>query len=247
MPVSVVVPVFRSAGTLDELVNRVGLALVGQEYEVVLVDDGSGDGTWQVAERLATLVPQVRALRLGRNAGQHAALLAGVRAARFPVVVTIDDDLQNPPEEIPRLVDALDLNNVDVVYGVPASVAQVGWRRGSGWLIRRLMKSVLGVDEVSNMSSFRAFRTSLRDAFDVRLGPGVSLDALLAWGTARFSWLEVRHLELLVASAVALRDRHGDRIHDGAPAGHIISGVHHRGRWTSPDGDLRTDPIRERN
>ena len=190
-----VVPVFRSAGTLDELVNRVGLALVGQEYEVVLVDDGSGDGTWQVAERLATLVPQVRALRLGRNAGQHAALLAGVRAARFPVVVTIDDDLQNPPEEIPRLVDALDLNNVDVVYGVPASVAQVGWRRGSGWLIRRLMKSVLGVDEVSNMSSFRAFRTSLRDAFDVRLGPGVSLDALLAWGTARFSWLEVRHDE----------------------------------------------------
>lgn len=193
--VSVVVPVFRSAATLDALVNRIVVALAGEKFEIILVDDASGDGTWKVAERIATHVPNVKALRLGRNAGQHAALLAGVRAAEKQIVVTIDDDLQNPPEEIPRLVRALDVADVDVVYGVPSSVSQASWRRGSGWLVRRLMRSVLGVDEVSNMSSFRAFRTSLRDAFDSRLGPGVSLDALLAWGTSRFTWLEVQHDE----------------------------------------------------
>jgi len=193
--VSVVVPVFRSSGTLDELVRRIAAALGDTEFEVILVEDASGDDTWLTVARLAGSYPMVTGLRLGRNAGQHSALVAGVRAARYPITVTIDDDLQNPPEEIPRLVSALEASGGDVVYGIPRETAQAGWRKGSGWLVRRSMKAALGVDEVVNMSSFRAFHTSLRDAFDVRVGPGVSLDALLAWGSSQFSAVEVQHDE----------------------------------------------------
>ena len=191
--ISVLVPVYRSSISLPQVVARTQTALADVVHEIILVEDASGDATWETVQALVSQNPNVRGLRLGRNAGQHSALLAGVRAARFTVVVTLDDDLQNPPEEIPRLVEALDQLQADVVYGVPVDAAHAGWRRGSGWLVRRSMKSVLGVSEVVNMSSFRAFRTELRDSFAVNLGPGVSLDALLAWGSSRFASVEVRH------------------------------------------------------
>ena len=192
--VSVVVPVYRSSGTLAQLIQRIHQS-VDSDHEIILVDDGSGDGTWETLATIANGDPRVRAIKLGRNVGQHGALLAGIREARFPVTVTIDDDLQNPPEEIPRLVSALESSEMDVVYGTPSTAAQVGWRRGSGLLARLLIKSTLGVPEISNMSSFRAFRTDLRDAFSQPLGPGVSIDALLAWGTPRFTAIEVQHDE----------------------------------------------------
>lgn len=193
MSVSVVVPVYRSADTLLELVARTRQALAGSEFEIILVEDAGGDESWTVVQELSCEFEEVRGLRMGRNAGQHSALLAGTRAATYGVVVTIDDDLQNPPEEIPTLVDVLMSGDADVVYGVPSDVAQAGWRRVSSQVVRRSMKAALGVDEVVNMSSFRAFHTRLRDAFDVRLGPGVSLDALLAWATDRFIAVQVRH------------------------------------------------------
>jgi len=102
---SVVVPVYNSAGTLAALVERVGAVLDarGGEWELVLVNDGSTDESWARIEELAR-GPRVRGLDLARNYGQHNALLAGIRAARGDTIVTIDDDLQNPPEEIGKLI-----------------------------------------------------------------------------------------------------------------------------------------------
>lgn len=201
MSVSVVVPVYRSSATLPTLVDRISRTLASTPHEIILVEDAGGDDTWLTVAELVSQYSNLIGLRLGRNAGQHSALLAGVRAAQYDQTVTIDDDLQNPPEEIPRLLEALETTGAEVVYGVPRETAQSGWRKGSGWLVRRTMKSALGVDEVVNMSSFRAFRTGLRDAFDVRLGPGVSLDALLAWGSNRFEAIEVQHDERTVGSS----------------------------------------------
>lgn len=137
MEISVVVPVYASSTTLPLLARRIEITLAhGGEYEIIMVDDGSTDDTWQVLSGLARNNPRIRALRLGRNFGQHNALLAGVRAAKYSVVVTIDDDLQNPPEEIPRLVEALNTSGLDVVYGVPYEVAQSLTRRiasSIGW------------------------------------------------------------------------------------------------------------------
>src|ERR671928_1542804 len=105
---SVVVPVYNSAGTLGTLVDRVDSVFTGADYELVLVNDGSADDSWQRIVELSRANGHVRGLDLMRNYGQHNALLAGIRAAGGDVIVTIDDDLQNPPEEIPKLLAKLD-------------------------------------------------------------------------------------------------------------------------------------------
>lgn len=190
--ISIVVPVFQSVATLPILVERVHVALIGMNYEVILVDDGSPSETWAMVSALTRSDSRVVGIRLGRNSGQHNALVAGVRSARFDVTVTIDDDLQNPPEEIPSLLDAL-VDGVDVVYGSPEEVAQRRWRRISSVWTRGFMAAALGADNSSRISSFRAFRTRLRDGFDADLGPSVSLDALLAWSTSQFTSVTVHH------------------------------------------------------
>ena len=190
--VSIVVPVYRSTSSLIKLASRVAKVLEATTYELIFVDDGSPHETWATIQRLAAEDEHVVGIRLGRNVGQHNALLAGVRAARFAVTVTVDDDLQNPPEEIPALLGAL-TDDVDVVYGASDEVAQRRWRRLASGLARVIMASALGAGNAIQFSSFRAFRTRLRVGFGEDLGPAVSLDALLSWSTAHFVSVPVRH------------------------------------------------------
>lgn len=192
--VSVVVPVFRSTQSLPILVERIHSALSVFDHEIVLVDDGSPPQTWKTIKSICESDDRVVGLRLGRNAGQHSALLAGLRTCRFEVIATLDDDLQNPPEEIQKLIARL-LEGSDVVYGVPRQVAQRAWRRHSGQAARKVFASVLEASNISHASSFRVFRAGLRDGFGGALGPGVSLDSLLSWSTSRFGWVEVEHHE----------------------------------------------------
>lgn len=191
--VSVVIPVYRSTESLHPLVIRLEEALVGREFEIILVDDGSPAATWGIAADLAMTHTSVRAIRLGRNFGQHNALIAGIHSARHAVIVTMDDDLQNPPEEVPRLLAALG-PSVDVVYGVSSNVAQTAWRRFGSSLARRII-SRLGAVNVTQMSSFRVIRRDLRESFPEDLGPSVSLDAMLSWVTERFETIEVEHVD----------------------------------------------------
>ena len=192
--ISVVVPVFQGAATLPTLVRRLDDALSDcGPVEMILVDDGSWDASWAVIQELSGSYPQIVGLRLGRNFGQHNALVAGVRAASMPLTVTIDDDLQNPPEEIPRLVAALIEQQLDVVYGVPTRPEQAVSRRVAGRVTRLALKSGLGVSSALDVSSFRVFRTSLRSAFAGEIGSSVSLDALLTWGADRFGSVRVQH------------------------------------------------------
>lgn len=198
--ISVVVPVYRSEQTLKELVSRVSDALQNCDFEIILVDDASGDNSWQQVSSLAKENQHVHGIRLGRNSGQHGALLAGVRVAKFEVVVTIDDDLQNPPEEIEKLISELK-PNVDVVYGVSAEIKQSFYRRLGSKFVRKFFSSALGFNSAVTMSSFRAFRTELRDGFNTQLGPNISLDALLTWSTTRFAVAKVRHDERKIGSS----------------------------------------------
>jgi len=192
--ISVVVPVYNSASTLPALADRVSAVLDGaaSEYELLLVNDGSADASWQAIETLAAARPQVRGLDLMRNYGQHNALLAGIRAARLPVVVTLDDDLQNPPEEIPKLLAKLEEGH-DVVYGA-ASIRQHGLLRNLATRISKwALRGVIGDAVAGNVSAYRAFRTQLREAFEDYEGPYVSIDVLLSWGTSRFTFVPVAH------------------------------------------------------
>jgi undecaprenyl-phosphate 4-deoxy-4-formamido-L-arabinose transferase len=125
-----------------------------------------------------------------RNFGQHNALLCGIRAARYDVIVTMDDDLQHPPEEIPRLLEQLE-QGFDVVYGTPKA-EQHGFLRALASRITRLALSMaIGWELAKNVSAFRVFRTRLRDAFAEYQSPFVSIDVLLTWATTRIGAITV--------------------------------------------------------
>jgi glycosyltransferase involved in cell wall biosynthesis len=130
--VSVVIPVYNEAENVAPLLEELGhvLAIIPRRTEIVAVDDGSTDGSFERLRTLATQEPRLRIVRLARNYGQTAALAAGIEHARAPVIVSMDADLQNDPADIPRLLAAL-ADDVDVVNG---------WRnpRRDPWLTRRL-------------------------------------------------------------------------------------------------------------
>lgn len=198
--VSVVVPVYNGAATVDVVVRRVGEVLRDRLHEVVLVNDGSSDESWERIVELSRAESGVRGIDLVRNYGQHNALLAGVRASRYPVVVTLDDDLQNPPEEIPKLLAALEEGN-DVVYGSAEHPQHGLWRNLATRLTKLALRAAIGSDIASRVSAFRAFRAELRDAFAGFQGPDVSLDVLLTWGTKRFADVPVEHDPRAVGSS----------------------------------------------
>ena len=168
------------------------LEAAASDYELILVDDGSADGTWQVIEDLARSRSWVKGVRLMRNYGQHNALLCGIRRARHEVIVTLDDDLQHPPEQIPLLLEHLG-PQTDVVYGTPAAEQHGLWRDVATQVTKVALQSAMGAKIARKASAFRVFRTQLRDAFATYDAPFVSVDVLLTWATTRFDAVKVRH------------------------------------------------------
>lgn len=185
---SIIIPVYNSQDTLDELLRRLAneLPKLAAQYEAILVNDGSRDQSWVVMTRLVQTYPWVRGVNLMRNYGQHNATLCGVRLASYDTIVTMDDDLQHPPEEIYKLLETLDQGN-DVVYGIPQKQTQAWWRNIFSVTMRRLLAYIMGVKNILDFASFRAFHTRLRGAFENYQNPNVILDVLLSWGTTRFA------------------------------------------------------------
>ena len=190
--ISVVTPVYNGEASIGELCRRLAEVLprISAQHEVILVNDGSRDRSWETISELCSRSPVVRGLNLMRNYGQHNALLCGIRAAKYDLVVTIDDDLQHPPEEIPRLLARLE-EGFDVVYGAP-EVERNGLMRALASCITRLaLRAAVGSDVAKNVSALRIFRTQLREAFADYQSPFVSVDVLLTWATTRFGAIRV--------------------------------------------------------
>ena len=192
--ISVVIPAYKSAATLPELVrdlHRCVRPLVDQ-FEIVIVDDGSGDDTWATIEQLAADDSSVRGLQLLRNYGQHNALLAGIRDARQPLVLTMDDDLQHPPAEVATLLEAL-RPEVDLVYGRPAQERQSPMRNIASRFSKWAMATSLGPDVYPRSGAFRLFRRQLVAASSEVHDPSLSIDVLLSWATNRIVDVPVEH------------------------------------------------------
>jgi len=194
MSISVVVPVYNSEGTLGALVSRLGpvLGATGDPYELILVNDGSLDRSWETTLQLAAQHDWIVAINLMRNYGQHNALLCGIRTARCDTIVTIDDDLQNPPEEIPILLAKLE-EGYEVIYGTPVRQQHGLWRDLASTATKLALQGAMGARTARQVSAFRAFRTRVREAFADYRGAFVSIDTLLTWGTAKFAAVPVRH------------------------------------------------------
>lgn len=191
---SVVIPVYRSEKLLPELIDRLDRVLdsMGGSAEIILVSDGSPDGSWSVIKELQHSCGRLRGLNLMRNYGQHAALLAGVQASRGEVVVTMDDDLQTPPEEIPKLLDALG-GGYDLIYGIRSQEQHGRFRNFCSKFSKKLFNRLLGISIATSITSYKAFRGSLRQAFSAQDGPVVFIDAVLCWGTTKVGTTVVRH------------------------------------------------------
>jgi undecaprenyl-phosphate 4-deoxy-4-formamido-L-arabinose transferase len=192
MNLSIVVPVYKGETFIEPLVAQLGRVLptFSKNYEIILVNDGSPDDSWPVIQKLTGTYPCVRGISMMRNYGQHNATLCGVRAARYEVVITMDQDLQHPPGEIPHLLAKLE-QGYDVVYGAPRKLPQALWRNLMTAGIKWILAKVIGLPAVHNVSAFRAFRTRLREAFANFQSPSLILDVLLSWGTTRFTSVPV--------------------------------------------------------
>ena len=189
---SVVIPVYNSQDSLSPLVGALAgtLPALSQQFEVILVNDGSKDQSWEVVRALAQQYAWVQGIDLMRNFGQHNALLCGLRAARYNIVVTMDDDLQHPPGEIGKLLARL-AEGYDLVYGAPLRLAHTPVRNWLSRSIKAALARATGLAHIEHASAFRALRGELRQAFAEYRSPNLMLDALLGWGAARIGVVQV--------------------------------------------------------
>lgn len=188
---SIVVPCFNEEACLEPLHQRLGAAAraaVGEDYEIVLVNDGSRDSSWSIMRRLAASDPRLVAVNLSRNHGHQLALTAGLDLCRGAAILIIDADLQDPPELLPEMMRAMRAENADVVYGVRRSRSgETAFKRATAHGFYRLLSRATEVDIPL-------------DAGDFRLMSRRALDALLAMPEqARFirgmvAWLGFRQV-----------------------------------------------------
>jgi undecaprenyl-phosphate 4-deoxy-4-formamido-L-arabinose transferase len=191
---SFVIPVYRSAEILPELYWRID-QVFGQEsvdIEIIFVEDCGGDDSWAVIQQLAANDSRVKGFRMSRNYGQHNALLCGIRAAKGEVIVTLDDDLQHPPEVVPHLLAKLE-EGFYVVYGSPEREQHCLLRDFASQITKLALQGSMGAANARQVSALRVFRAKLRDAFAAYRSPTVNIDVLLTWGTTRFAAVKVRH------------------------------------------------------
>jgi len=191
---SVVIPVYQSAATLPELTRRLlgVLDSLGLAYEIVYVNDGSPDDSWRLlCELQREHSDRLVAIELMRNFGQHNALMCGFRRSRGQLIVTMDDDLQNPPEEIPKLMDAITTGGMDLVYGRYAGKKHESWRNLGSFLVMAFYRLVFRSHRTP--TSFRIVRRELLESiFSYNLN-FTFIDGLLAWNTQRIGEVLVDH------------------------------------------------------
>lgn len=194
MDISVVVPVYDSAETLVELSNRLidVLDSTGKSFEIIFVDDGSRDESWKILQNLQVAHSRfVVIVQLMRNYGQHNALMCGFRKSSGNYVITIDDDLQNPPEETIKLIAAIECGDFDLVYGDYEDKKHRWWRNIGTNLVTYIYRIVFKSD--TRPTSFRIIkREFLSSIFSYNLN-STYVDGLLAWNTEKIGSVRVDH------------------------------------------------------
>lgn len=194
MDLSVVVPVYNSASTLGDMLDRLTRTLkhVTDCYEIILIDDGSSDDSWEVMQSLQKAYgDHLVAVQLMRNYGQHNTLMCGLGLARGEYVMTMDDDLQNPPEEIPKMLAYIKQHSLDLVYGCPNHRSHAAWRNFGSSIVWRFYRTVFR--NPVTPTPFRIMRLKLARSvlfYDLNF---TYLDGLLAWCTSRIGSVGVEH------------------------------------------------------
>jgi len=188
-----VVPAYNERENLAPLLNEITSALAGRSYEVIIVDDGSTDGTLEALKAMRAQFPQLRILAFERNAGQTAAFAAGFRAARAPVVITLDADMQNDPADIPRLVETLRESGATAVAGFRATRRDTPWRRLQSRIANAVRNRLNGEVIRDTGCSLKAFRTDAVRALPLFAGMHRFLPTLIKMQGGTVTEIAVGH------------------------------------------------------
>ena len=193
---SIVVPVYNSEHSLLQLYERIVRVMeaMGETFEMVLVEDCSKDRSWQVLQAIAQKDERIRAIQLLRNYGQASATMCGLRHSVGQIVITLDDDLQNPPEEITVLAGALESDpELDVVIGIPREKQHAFWRRLGSEIVNSMNSFAVKKDRSLKFSGFRAMRRIVVDRLVELNVPQPAIGVLLCSITPRITNITVRH------------------------------------------------------
>lgn len=194
--ISVVIPVYGSARILPALADRLQAALSATTraggFEVVLVHDHGPDDAWQVIQELARTRPWLKGVNLRRNAGQHNAVMAGFAHAKGEFVITMDDDLQHDPDDIPRIIDTL-RNGADLCYVQFESRRHALWKRAGSAFNDMVASILLNKPRDLYLSPFRGMRREICEAALTYQGPFVYVDGLLLQSTSNYTMITARH------------------------------------------------------
>jgi polyisoprenyl-phosphate glycosyltransferase len=192
--ISVVIPVYKAEACLHELYRRLKASLetITEDFEIIMVEDCGGDGSWEIMKKLREEDRRVKIIRLMNNFGQHNALMCGFHFVAGRYVITLDDDLQNPPEEIPKLLAKID-EGYDIVYGNYISKKHSAFRNLGSSLIQFFYKKVFSVP--GDLTAFRIVRQEVVKSILSYDRNYVFVDGLLAWVTKNIGYVSVEHNE----------------------------------------------------
>jgi glycosyltransferase involved in cell wall biosynthesis len=191
---SLVIPVYNGSSTIGAVVEQIRRVFAAERFEIILVDDGSDDDTEQVCAQLVAAAPEIiTALQLSRNFGEHNAVLAGFSYARGDYVAVLDDDGQNPPEEVVRMLAELKRGNYDVVYGHYIEKKHSWFRNLGSHFNDRIATIMLGKPKDLYLSSFKVMNRFLVDEITKYRGPFPYADGLIYRTTRRIAQIPVEH------------------------------------------------------
>jgi glycosyltransferase involved in cell wall biosynthesis len=196
MDLSIVIPVYNSEALLPELTRRIVQTLASQTavktYEVILVNDCSRDGSWEMIEQACKLYPGVRGIDLRTNTGQHNAIMAGLRAASGAVIVVMDDDLQHAPEDIGKLYGKI-RDGADLCYAAFSNPKHARWKILGSAFRDMTARALLGVPRGIRISSFKAMRADIAREITRYEGPFPYVDGLALMATGNVANVELEH------------------------------------------------------
>lgn len=192
--ISVLVPVYRSEKSLEELYNRLNrvLSSMNDAFEIILIDDGSPDRSFAVMQSLHEKDSRVKIIQLDGNFGQHHATYCGLHYCRGNYIVTLDDDLQHPPEEIPRLLDKLG-EGYDAVMGLPLKRQSAWYKDWGSMLIDKCLNLIYHKPPALKMSSYRIMNRELVQKIIARPRTNIYMGALILSHQPRLANVEINH------------------------------------------------------
>jgi glycosyltransferase involved in cell wall biosynthesis len=194
--ISVVIPVYNSAAILNELVERIAIVLTNTNYEIVLIDDGSKDNSWAIISQLKeTHHKTIKGIQLNKNYGQHNALLCGMINSKGKNIITMDDDLQHPPEEIEKLIAKQKETNAQVVYGIPHNKKHDKIRKAGSYFVRKSSKYFAN-NPSGEGSSFRLIDAEIISQIKLHHANNyIFIDEIIHWYTSDIALVDVTHHE----------------------------------------------------